>query len=256
MCGARGSRREHLGGRRAGRTPSKCRAGLVPLLEAPEAHSRVPSAQPSFKTTNASDLVAQSIGTFERAAEHGVPKSAGTPADALLLGYTFDNYDLRTAFTWKFLRSADRRQVDAVINGVLESDTKLVTGTILRRLFDPTEGATEFGARVFGLYTGIDGVTPPPYLGDQLPSHIGAFWHPLAERCNPHDAGAHRGAGVGSNPSKEPDIAPGSPRGTGIWAISPLICEEKEWSRLGSNQRPLACEASALPLSYETLRSR
>ncbi len=256
MCCARGSRREHLGGRRAGRTPSKCRAGLVPLLEAPEAHSRVPSAQPSFKTTNASDLVAQSIGTFERATEHGVLKSAGTPADALLLGYTFDNYDLRTAFTWKFLRSADRRQVDAVINGMLESDTKLVTGTILRRLFGPTEGATEFGARVFGLYTGIDGVTPPPYLGDQLPSHIGAFWQPLAERCNPHDAGAHRGAGVGSNPSKEPDIAPGSPKGTGIWAISPLICEEKEWSRLGSNQRPLACEASALPLSYETLRSR
>ncbi|WP_165695527.1 hypothetical protein [Mycobacteroides abscessus] len=78
--------------------------------------------------------MAQSIGTFERATEHGVPKSAGTPADALLLGYTFDDYDLRTAFTWKFLRSADRRQVAAVINGVLESDTKLVTGTILRRL--------------------------------------------------------------------------------------------------------------------------
>lgn len=54
------------------RTPSKCRAGLVPLLEAPEARSRGPSAQPSFKTTSASDLVAQSIGTFERATEHGV----------------------------------------------------------------------------------------------------------------------------------------------------------------------------------------
>lgn len=26
------------------------------------------------------------------------------------------------------------------------------------------------------------------------------------------------------------------------------------WSQLGSNQRPLACEASALPLSYETVR--
>lgn len=89
-----------------------------------------------------------------------------------------------------------------------------------------------------------------------MPSHVGAFWHPLAERCNPNDARAHRGAGVGSNPRKEPDRAPGSPKGTGIWAIIPLICEEKEWSRLGSNQRPLACEASALPLSYETLRSR
>ncbi|MBE5448386.1 hypothetical protein [Mycobacteroides abscessus] len=131
----------------------------------------------SFKTTNASDVVPQSIGTssFERATEHGLPKSAGTPADALLLGYTFDDYDLRTAFSWKFLRSADRRAVDAVINGVMESDNKLVTGTILRRLFDPTEGATEFGARVFGLYTGNDGVTPPPYLGNQFPSNTNHY---------------------------------------------------------------------------------
>jgi hypothetical protein len=26
--------------------------------------------------------------------------------------------------------------------------------------------------------------------------------------------------------------------------------DSEEWARLGSNQRPLACEASALPLSY------
>lgn len=116
----------------------------------------------SFGTTNASDAVPQSVGTasFEKATEFGLPKSAGTPADALLLGYQFDDFDLRTAFTWKFLRNADRRQVDAVINGVMESDNKLMTGTILRRLFDPTEGVNEFGARVFGLYTGTDGVTP------------------------------------------------------------------------------------------------
>ncbi len=36
------------------------------------------------------------------------------------------------------------------------------------------------------------------------------LWHPLAERCNPDDARARVGeVGVGSNPSKEPDIAPG-----------------------------------------------
>ncbi|UEA26190.1 hypothetical protein LK464_09500 [Mycobacteroides abscessus subsp. abscessus] len=131
----------------------------------------------SFKTTNASDVVPQSIGTssFERATEHGLPKSAGTPADALLLGYTFDDYDLRTAFTWKFLRQADRRQVDAVINGVMESDNKLVTGTILRRLFDPTEGVNEFSAKCYGLYTGTDGVTPPAYLGNQFPSNTNHY---------------------------------------------------------------------------------
>ena len=31
-----------------------------------------------------------------------------------------------------------------------------------------------------------------------------------------------------------------------------LTCEDREWSRLGSNQRPSACEADALPLSHGT----
>ena len=33
-------------------------------------------------------------------------------------------------------------------------------------------------------------------------------------------------------------------------------CGELGWSRLGSNQRPPACEAGALPLSYETRAKR
>lgn len=143
----------------------------------------------SFRTTNASDAVPQSIGTssFEVATEHGLPKSAGTPADALLLSYTFQDYDLRTAFTWRFLRNADRRQVDAVINGVMESDTKLVTGTILRRLFDPAEGVNEFSGKCYGLYTGIDGVTPPPYLGNQFPSTTNHYLATQAAQIDSQD---------------------------------------------------------------------
>jgi hypothetical protein len=60
------------------------------------------------------------------------------------------------------------------MNGVLAADNKLVTGTILRRLFDPAEKANEFRHRVFGLYNGTDGITPPPYLGrtfDDTESH-------------------------------------------------------------------------------------
>lgn len=39
-----------------------------------------------------------------------------------------------------------------------------------------------------------------------------------------------------------------------VWhaANTRLNCEETEWSRLGSNQRPSACEADALPLSHGT----
>ncbi|MBN7298204.1 hypothetical protein [Mycobacteroides abscessus] len=143
----------------------------------------------SFKTINSSDAVPQSVGSasFEVATEHGLPKSAGTPADALLLGYDFDDFDLRTAFTWKFLRNADRRQVDAVINGVMESDNKLVTGTILRRLFDPAEGVNEFGARVFGLYTGNDGITPPNFLGNSFPSNTNHYLATQAAQIDSQD---------------------------------------------------------------------
>ena len=60
------------------------------------------------------------------------------------------------------------------MSSILSADNKLVTGTILRRLFDPTESRNEFGHRVFGLYNGTDGIAPPPYLGrtfDETESH-------------------------------------------------------------------------------------
>ena len=36
----------------------------------------------------------------------------------------------------------------------------------------------------------------------------------------------------------------------GEWREAASETASGEWARLGSNQRPLACEASALPLSY------
>jgi hypothetical protein len=38
-----------------------------------------------------------------------------------------------------FLRVADRRRVEAVMNGILAADSKLTMGRILRRLLDPDE---------------------------------------------------------------------------------------------------------------------
>jgi hypothetical protein len=125
-----------------------------------------------FRTTATGEAVPQNVqvASFERATELGVPKGANLPGDALLLGYRFDDYDLAGRFSWKFLRDADRRQVEAVMNGILAADNKLVTGTIFRRLFDPAETKNEFGHRVFGLYNGGDGITPPPYLGRTFPA--------------------------------------------------------------------------------------
>jgi hypothetical protein len=120
-----------------------------------------------FKTTATGEAVPQNVAvpSFEEATEFGVPKSANVPGDSLLLGYQFKDLDLAGRFTWKFLRDADIRQVRSVMDGILSADNKLTTGTILRRLFDPTEKRNEFGHRVFGLWNGTDGLAPPPYLG-------------------------------------------------------------------------------------------
>lgn len=125
----------------------------------------------AFRTTATGEAVPQNIAipSFERATELGVPKGAHPPGDALLLGYPFYDFDLAGRFSWKFLRDADVRQVESVMNSILSADNKLVTGTILRRLFDPAATRNEFGHRVYGLYNGVDGITPPPYLGRTFP---------------------------------------------------------------------------------------
>jgi hypothetical protein len=147
----------------------------------------------SFQTTASGEAVPQNvaIASFEEATELGVPKAAGMPGDSLPLGYTFKDMDLAGRFSWKFLRDADRRQVDAVMNGILSADNKLVTGTLLRRLFDPTEKRNEFGHRVFGLWNGTDGLVPPPYLGrtfDTSTTHYIAGQAPQIDSADIEDA--------------------------------------------------------------------
>ncbi|WP_139836670.1 hypothetical protein [Mycobacterium szulgai] len=119
-----------------------------------------------FKTTVSGEAVPQdmTIGSFETATDLGVPKSVGSP-NALPLGYKFGDFDLASRFSWRFLRDADIRQVEAVMNGILAADNQLVTGTILRRLCDPAEKRNEHQMRVFGLWNGTDGLTPPSYMG-------------------------------------------------------------------------------------------
>ncbi|RUP35008.1 MAG: hypothetical protein EKK51_00170 [Mycolicibacterium sp.] len=119
----------------------------------------------TFSTTNFGDAVPQSTdtGSFEEASEYGIAQSARV-GGAIPLGYDFKDYDRRGAFTWKFLRGATAKQVYAVANDILSSDIKLTTGTILRRLFNPTQGTNELGTNVYPLWNG-DSMVPPTYLG-------------------------------------------------------------------------------------------
>ncbi len=125
----------------------------------------------SFYTTLRGEAVPQTLSQmkFEQASEYGVPMSGRPEAEVLRLGYTFGDYDLRLGTTWKFLRDADSRQLNANMNQALEADNRLVTGTVLNRLFDPTPGANEDATTVYGLYTGDDGIAPPPYMGVEFP---------------------------------------------------------------------------------------
>ena len=58
----------------------------------------------------------------------------------------------------------DRRQVSAEVTRCMEADNKLVTGTILRRLFDPATELNDWQHVCYGLWN-ADGMIPPPYLG-------------------------------------------------------------------------------------------
>ncbi|MGV9800182.1 hypothetical protein ACWDTP_19260 [Mycobacterium sp. NPDC003449] len=126
----------------------------------------------SYWTTNAADAIPQGIAneSLEEASEFGVPEAARVPALALPLGYTLKDYDSRAAFTWKFLRDSTAEQILAQANNIMTADNKLINGTILRRLFDPSEGANELSQRVFGLWNGTDSVVPPPYMGKTFDS--------------------------------------------------------------------------------------
>ena len=124
-----------------------------------------------FDTTANAEAVPQNaeIGSFEEATELGVPRSANIPGNGLIVGYRFRDYDLAGRFGWKFLRDADVRQVRAVMDGILSADNKLVTGTVMRRLFSNTRQVNEIGATVFDLYDGT-APGPPQYLTRTFPT--------------------------------------------------------------------------------------
>jgi len=121
----------------------------------------------TFWTDRVAEAVPQSMNAekFEPATEFGLPAAVGQDP-SLLLGFGFGDHDLRSSFTWKYLRGASADQVRNAFVRVLEADSNLVVGTILRRLFDPAEQIEEqWGHVVRGLWTGSDGLAPLPYLG-------------------------------------------------------------------------------------------
>ena len=125
-----------------------------------------------FPVTEPGSAVPQGIQSvqLEKATEYGVPQSVGPPLEAVVLGYKFDDYDVRNAYSYRYLRSATVDNVRAVTNSILAGDDRLVNGLVMYRLFNNKPENTKEGFVARGLWTDDDGQQPPPFLGTQPPA--------------------------------------------------------------------------------------
>lgn len=121
----------------------------------------------SYWHTSVADAISQGLNEddFEQATEFGEPESLRPPTAHVLMGYDFNDFDRAARYTWRFLRDADQRQVLAIHDGALNSDNRLVTGTILARLFSPGPVVNSQGIQSYGLWSGADGMVPPDFMG-------------------------------------------------------------------------------------------
>lgn len=143
----------------------------------------------SFRTVLPGEAVPQNVSSpsFEQLTEYGVTNAAGLPGEAAILGYDFGDFGLRSSFTWRALRAMTAEQVYAAINGIMHSDNRLVTGTILKRLFDPSPKTNNEGYTCRGLWN-ADGQYVPSYLGHEFdPATTTHYWKSDATQVDSGD---------------------------------------------------------------------
>lgn len=127
----------------------------------------------TYETTAVAEPVPQSVSSdsFEPASEHGIPGSIGQDPVALL-GFTFSDWSKRTAYTWRYLRSASADQVRNSFVRLVEADNRLVVGKVIQRLFSSAQEIEEdWGHISYPVFSGT-GPTALPYLGKSFaPNH-------------------------------------------------------------------------------------
>lgn len=125
----------------------------------------------TFPVTQPFETVPQVGSTeFELATEFGVPRARKVDISFFHLSYDFEDYDARIAYSWKFLRDADSRQVEAVHQKNLDADGRLVFRKVMEAIFDNRNREAEIQTRsysVYPLYNG-DGTKPPAYNGEEF----------------------------------------------------------------------------------------
>ncbi|CAN5672989.1 hypothetical protein BH09ACT7_BH09ACT7_37570 [soil metagenome] len=99
---------------------------------------------------------------FEKASEFGVPK--GAPIDpALLLGFDYEDYDVASRWSWKYLRNATQAEIRNSVDNILAGHSQTVVAAVLQRLFDNTQISTPEGNISYGLWAGD--MKPLPFMG-------------------------------------------------------------------------------------------
>lgn len=120
----------------------------------------------TYPVTNLIENVPQ-VGeaTFEEASEFGEPRSSRIGVKYLQLGYDFKDYDAAIRYTWKFLRDADARQVQAVHEEMIRADGRMIFRKVMEALFDNRDRETEIAQRNYPVYPlyNADGMIPPSY---------------------------------------------------------------------------------------------
>lgn len=125
---------------------------------------------------------------FEEASEYGVPKSSRIGVNYVQMAYDFKDWDAAIRYTWKYLRDADARAVDAVHQAMLDADRKLIFRKVMEAIFDDRGRTTDINRQnysVYPLYNG-DAMIPPPYKNTV---HVAPHNHYLVS------GGADAGAG-------------------------------------------------------------
>jgi hypothetical protein len=121
----------------------------------------------TFPVTQLIETVPQgSEASFEMASEFGEPKAIKAVTSYFQLAYDFKDYDLATRFTWKFLRDADARQIEAIHQQALGADNRLIFRKVMEALFVNANRDADINTQnytVFSLYNGTDGAVPPKY---------------------------------------------------------------------------------------------
>ncbi|WP_299052160.1 hypothetical protein [uncultured Nocardioides sp.] len=131
----------------------------------------------TYPVTSPVTSVLQTVGggadVFEVATEYGIPEASRLTHETLDLGATFQWYDARLGWTWRYLTDASDAEITAATVQVINADRENVFTDIMRTVFSPTtrkvtDPNTKNVYDVFAFANG-DGWTPPAYNGNTFP---------------------------------------------------------------------------------------